>query len=78
MTLQNGNALPTTYKKRYQFALEQTMGANTVAVNNADWLEQIKKDYQVKRTFDVHKENLSQTGVHEKYNFQPPSDNIMK
>lgn len=71
LTLQNGKGLPTNYKKRYQFALEQTIGANAIIANNNDWLEQIKKDYQVKRAFEARKSNLSSTEVHREFDFQP-------
>ena len=71
ITLQNEKGLSTNYSKRYQFALEQTMGANSGVASNKDWLEQIKDDYQLKRAFEARKSDLSSTEVHQEFDFQP-------
>ncbi len=69
--LQNGKTSNANYQKRYQFALEQTMGANTIVAGNKDWLEQIKEDYELKRAFESRKSNLSSREVHQEFDFQP-------
>ena len=69
--LENGKTVSSNYQKRYQFALEQTKGANTIVDNNRDWLEQIKEDYQVKRAFEARKSGLSSTQVQQEFDFQP-------
>jgi hypothetical protein len=71
IALQNGKLASTNYQKRYQFALEQTMGANTIVSNDKNWLEQIKEDYELKRAFEAKKSNLSSTEVHREFDFQP-------
>lgn len=69
--LQTEKGLSANYKKRYQFALEQTMGVNSDVASNKDWLEQIKDDYQLKRAFEARKSDLSATEVHQEFDFQP-------
>ena len=71
LDIQNGQMTSVSYQKRYQFALEQTMGASTIVASNKDWLEQIKDDYQLKREFESRKSSLSSTEVHREFDFQP-------
>jgi len=71
MDLQKGKMISSSYQKRYQFALEQTTGVNTVIASNRDWLEQIKEDYQLKRSFEARKSGLSSREVHQEFDFQP-------
>ena len=58
-TVSINHILGNNYQKRYQYALAQTTGVNSLSdlSSNRDWLEQIIADYQVrKKPFNTHKE----------------------
>lgn len=71
MELKKGKSISTSYQRRYQFALEQSMGANTIVSSNDDWLEQIKTDYQLKREFEEKKSNLSEAETFREFYYRP-------
>lgn len=71
LELQNGKKISSSYQKRYQFALEQSMGATSTVSNNNDWLEQIKTDYQLKREFEEKKSNLTEVEIFRELFYRP-------
>ncbi|MDC0008300.1 cell envelope biogenesis protein OmpA [bacterium] len=71
MAMSTNQQLDANYQTRYEFALKQSTGANSIASNKSDWLTQIKNDYQLKRTFEKNKEMLSDAEVYNKLDFQP-------
>ncbi len=71
MEHQKGKSVSTSYQRRYQFALEQSMGANMIVTGSEDWLEQIKTDYQLKREFEARKLNLSEADTYREFHYRP-------
>ncbi len=71
MDLEHGKSLSESYKKRYQYALEQTTGANSLVQNDHDWVSQIRDDYELKRAFEARRPTLSSKEVHRELEYQP-------
>ena len=71
MELQKGQSISNNYQRRYQFALEQSMGANMIVAGSEDWLEQIKTDYQLKREFEEKKLSLSEADTYREFHYRP-------
>lgn len=71
MDRQKGKSVSNNYKKRYQFALEQSRGANTIVAGNKDWLDQIKTDYKLKREFEDKKSSLSEAETFREFYYRP-------